>query len=64
MKATHRNKTLLHHFIFPKVVAKDPVKDAMLIFTDGSSNGRAVYVVNGEGLIMQTELASAQIVEL
>ena len=56
--------TQLHSFMFPKVVAKDPLKDAMLIFTEGSSNGRAVYVVNGEGHVVQTELASAQIVEL
>ena len=53
--------TQLHSFLFPKVVAKDPLKNAMLIFTDGSSNGRAAYVVNGEG---QTEMASTQIVEL
>ena len=37
--------TQLHSFLFPKVVAKDPLKNAMLIFTDGSSNGRAAYVV-------------------
>lgn len=49
---------------FPKVVAKDPLKDAMLIFTDGSSNGRATYVVNGEGHVVQRESASAQVVEL
>ena len=28
---------------------KDPLKDAPLIFTDGSSNGRAAYVVDGKG---------------
>lgn len=37
--------TQLHSFLFPKVVAKDPLKNAMLVFTDGSSNGRAAYVV-------------------
>lgn len=56
--------TQLHSFIFPKVVAKDPLKDAMLIFTAGSSNGRTAYVVNGEVLVVYTEPASAQVVEL
>ena len=56
--------TLLHSFIFPKVVTKDPLKDAIFIFTDGSSNGRTTYVVNGERHIVQTEPASLQIVEL
>ena len=36
----------------------------MLIFTDGSSNKRVTYIVNGEGHVVQTESASAQIVEL
>lgn len=54
----------LHSFIFPKTVAKDHLKDTLLIFTDGSSNGRAAYVVNGEGHEVQTEPASAQVVEL
>ena len=36
----------------------------MLICTDGSSNGRAIYVVNGERHVVKEELASAQIVEL
>ena len=53
-----------HSFIFPKIVAKNPLKDALLIFTDGSSNGKAAYVVNGKGHVVQTEPASAQIVEL
>ena len=35
-----------------------------MIFTDGSSNKKATYVVNGEGHMVQTEPASAQIVEL
>ena len=35
-----------------------------MIFTDDSSNGKAAYVVNGEGHMVQTEPASAQTVEL
>lgn len=46
--------TQQHSFIFPKIVAKNPLKDALLIFTDGSSNGKAAYVVNGEPASAQT----------
>lgn len=54
----------IHSFIFPKVMMKDPIKDAMLVFTDGSSNGRAADVINGKGYIVQTTPASTQIIEL
>lgn len=50
--------------IFPKVSMKDPIKDAMLVFSDGSSNGRAAYVVDGKGYAVQTAPASVQLVEL
>lgn len=46
--------TQQHSFIFPKIVTKNPLKDALLIFTDGSSNEKAAYVVNGEGHMVQT----------
>lgn len=36
----------------------------MLVFTDGSSNGRAPYVVNGKDYVVQTAPASTQIVVL
>lgn len=36
----------------------------MSIFTDGTSHGRAAYVVDNKGHVVQRELASAQIVEL
>lgn len=42
-------------------MAGDPLEEAMLIFADGSSKGRAAYLVNGEGHVVQT---SAQRVEL
>lgn len=38
----------VHSFIFPKIVIKDSKKDAMSISTDGSSNGRAAYDVDGK----------------
>lgn len=43
---------------------KHLLKDAMLISTDGSSNGRAAYVADGKGYVVQTDLASVHIVEL
>ena len=43
---------------------EDPLKVVVLIFTGGSSSGRAVCVVDGKGYVRQTGLASAQIVEL
>ena len=36
----------------------------MLVFTDGSSNGKAAYVLDREDYVVQTNPASAQIVEL
>ena len=43
---------------------KDSLKDAMLIFTDGSSNEKAEYVVDDKGYGVWTDPASAQIVGL
>lgn len=54
----------MHSFVFPKIVMKDPVEDAVLVFTDGSSNGKAAYVINGKSYVVKTTPASAQIVEL
>lgn len=43
---------------------KDPLKDAMSIFTDSSSSERAAYVVVGKGYVVQTDSVPAHIVEL
>lgn len=43
---------------------KDPLKDARLIFTAGSSNGRVAYVIDGKGHVVHTDPASVQIAEL
>ena len=43
---------------------EDPLKDTMLIFAEGSSNGRAAYAADGKGYVVQTDPASAQIVQL
>lgn len=42
---------------------KDPLKDAKVNFTDGSSNERAAYVIVDEGYVVQTDLSSAQMAE-
>ena len=34
---------------------KHPLKDALLIFTDGSSNGRAAYIIDGKGYGVWTD---------
>lgn len=39
-------------------------KNVMLIFTDGSSNGKATCVINSNGYVVQTIPTVAQIVEL
>ncbi|XP_029416528.1 endogenous retrovirus group K member 10 Gag polyprotein-like [Nannospalax galili] len=39
-------------------------KDALLIFTNGSSNGSASYVANGENVVVHTPHSSVQIAEL
>ena len=43
---------------------KDSLKDALLIFTYGSPNGRAAYVVDDKGYGVWTDPASAHIVGL
>lgn len=37
--------TKMHFFIFPDVIMKDPVRNATLAFTNGSSNGRTASVI-------------------
>ena len=51
----------LHNYIplfFSKVIVKNPLKDVMLNFTDGSSNGRAAYIiVNGKKQLWSMPMA-------
>ena len=53
-----------HDFVFPSVVVSQPLKDAVTIFTDGSSNGKAAYVINDNVISWFTGCSSAQEVEL
>ena len=53
-----------HSFIFPKNVSSKPVPNALTVFTDGSSNGIAAFVINDQPTSWQTVYTSAQEVEL
>lgn len=33
----------LHPFVFPKITTRGPLREALTVFTDGSSNGNAAY---------------------
>lgn len=50
--------------IFPKIISKEPLTDALLVFTDGSASGIASYVINNQGYTLNTKETSAQRVEL
>ena len=54
----------LHAFVFPHITNKEPLNDALLIFTDGSSTGLAAYTYNNVVVKFQTTYTSAQLVEL
>ena len=53
-----------HSLIFPKVTSKTPLLDGTLVFTDGSSTGKAAYVVRDRVTSVQSPYSSAQLVEL
>lgn len=55
----------MQSFIFPRIIKTTQKQNALNIFTDGSSNGKAVYAVDNQNpTVIQTSPASAQIVEL
>ena len=52
-------------FVFPSKVSKEPLQEALLLFTDGSSNGRAVvYRENHPPIIKRVIKFSAQQAEI
>lgn len=53
-----------HALVFPKIVRQNPIKDAQVVFTDGSSNGTAAYVIQGWSQVLYMPPASTHIVEL
>lgn len=54
----------IHPFVFPKLTALQPIREAPLVFTDGSPNGVATYVVDGKATSCLSPYSSAQLVEL
>lgn len=56
--------TRLHPFIFPKVTSITPLKEASLVFSDGSSSGIAAYVIDSQCYSTKSPFQSAQLVEL
>jgi hypothetical protein len=54
----------VHDIIFPKMTSLQPLNNALLIFTDGSSKGRAGYLINNQQVIIETPGLSAQLAKL
>ena len=50
--------------IFPKKFSIQPLEGAILVFTDGFSNGKAVTIIDGKSHVQVTEETSAQRAEL
>lgn len=54
---------LTHPLVFPKVTSHSPLKNGLVIYTDGSKTGQGAYVVNNITHIRQYSEVSPQIVE-
>ena len=54
----------MHSLVFPKVTSKTPLLEWTSVFTDGSSTGKAAYVVQHQAISVQSPYFSAQLVEL
>ena len=50
--------------IFLKTFSIQPLKEAILVFTDGSSNGKAVTIIDEKSHVQVSEETSAQRAEL
>ena len=50
--------------IFPNLTSFPPLHNAVLVFTDGSSKGRAEFLINNQQVIIKTPGVSAQLEEL
>ena len=53
-----------HILIFPRKFSIQPLEGEILVFTDGSSNGKAVTIIDGKSHVQVTEETSAQRAEL
>ena len=54
----------VHEVIFPNMTSLQLLHNALLVFTDGSSKGRAGYLINNQQVITNTPGLSAQLTEL
>ena len=54
----------LREIIFPRWYVTTPITNANLIFTDGSSNGKAVTIIDSQPTVQWTQETSAQRAEL
>lgn len=54
----------MHEVVFPNMTSLQPLHNALLIFTDGSSKGRAGYLINNQQVVIETPGISAQLAEL
>ena len=53
-----------HSVIFLRKFSIQPLEGAILVFTDGSSNGKTVTIINGKSHVQVTEETSAHRAEL
>ncbi|XP_069738427.1 KRAB-A domain-containing protein 2 [Phaenicophaeus curvirostris] len=53
-----------HSIVFPKIVKQAPLQDALTVYTDGSSNGRAVLLSPPDHFVWILQDVSAQMAEL
>jgi len=49
-----------HSVIFPRKFSIQPLEGAILVFTNGSFNGKAVIIINGKSHVQVTEKTLAQ----
>jgi hypothetical protein len=54
----------VHEVIFPNMTSLQPLHNTFLVFTDGSSKGRAGYFINNQQVIVKTLGLSTQLAEL
>ena len=54
----------MHAFVYPVNLPMQPIENVLTIFTDGSSNGKALYVIGSHVNSLEFLPASAQIIVL
>lgn len=52
----------MHAFVYPVNLPMQPIENVLTIFTDGSSNGKALYVIGSHVHSLEFLPASAQII--